>query len=491
MFIKLYNLQDKIIKGLSWSSSAQFFKQVIQFSVLVILAHLLTPKDFGLFSMIAVFTGFAELFNDIGLGAAIIQRSDLNNRHLNSVFWANLIIGISLTLITIFAAPNLSYFYNEPLLTTLTICLSVNFIINSLCIVQTSILQKQMYFRKLFCFEMIATILSSAISLLMAFSGYGVWSLVSQSIAYSLFYALSIWVFSTWRPKVLFDWNSLKELLGFGTNLFGFNVFNYWVRNMDKLLIGKSIGSSALGLYTRAYSLMLFPVSQISSILGRVMFPALSIIQKDINMTKKVYLSSTRIISLFAFPFMTVLFITAEPLILIIYGEKWKEATPIFQMLCIAGIGQTVGTTVGWIYTSQGRTDVMFRWGILSGIIYIISFFVGINWGAFGVASAYVITGYLILWYPAWAIPGKLINISFWKMLTNLSGTFFCTILMGIAMFVLKHFQNPQSSPLNQITVQFVFGTAVYYILIKSFRIQAYKDICSFLEKQKNIFKYF
>jgi O-antigen/teichoic acid export membrane protein len=484
----LENLRHRTITGLTWSGAAQFGRQIIQFVVSVILARLLTPNDFGLVSMIIVFTGFAELFSDVGFGAAIIQRAELDLRHLNSVFWTNVMIGILLTVITAFVAPFLSSFYNEPLLKNLAICISINFFINSLCIVQTALLQKQIDFRKLGYLEMLATIASGIVSVFMALSGFGVWSLIAQSITYALFSALMLWTFSAWRPEISFDWQALKGLLRFSTHLFGFNIFNYWVRNMDNLLIGKVIGSSALGIYSRAYSLMLLPVSQISTVMGRVMFPALSIIQKDIELTKRVYLNSTRIIALIAFPFMTALFITAEPLILLIYGGKWKEITPIFQILCITGMGQTVGTTIGWIYTSQGRTDLMFKWGIFSGIITILSFLVGIHWGAIGVATAYIISGYLILWYPAWTIPGRLINLRFGEMLKNLAGPFYCTMLMGTAMFLFR-FSIPSTWPhWSYLAVQFTFGTAIYYMLIKGFRIRAYEDVRLLLSEQRIIF---
>jgi O-antigen/teichoic acid export membrane protein len=473
----LKNLRHRTLTGLTWSGAAQIGRQIIQFVVSVLLARLLTPNDFGLFSMIIVFTGFAELFNDVGLGAAIIQRSDVNRQLLNSVFWTNVLIGILLTVITAFAAPFLSSFYNEPLLKNLTTWISINFFINSLCIVQTVLLQKRIDFRRLAYTEMLATIISGIISVSMALSGFGVWSLVAQSVTFAFFYALMLWTFSTWQPKLSFDWQALKGLLRFSTHLFGFNVFNYWVRNMDNLLIGKVIGSSALGIYSRAYSLMLLPVSQISTVMGRVMFPALSIIQKDTELTKKVYLNSTRIIALISFPFITALLITAEPLILLLYGEKWSEIIPIFRILCITGIGQTVGTTLGWIYTSQGRTDIMFKWGMLSGFIYIISFVIGIHWGIIGIATAYVLSGYLILWYPAWAIPGRLINLRFGEMLKNLAGPFYCTMLMGTTM-LLMHLVIPSTWPHGSyLAVQLPFGILVYYLCIKGFRLTAYNEL--------------
>ncbi len=470
------NLRNRTLSGLGWSGAAQVARQLVQFIISVILARLLSPEDFGLIGMIIVFTGFAGVFSELGLGAALIQKLDLDERHLNSVFWVNIGTGIILTGTVVGTAPLIASFYDEPALRSLTILIALNFIIGSFNVVQNALLNKNMDFRRLAQLEITAASLASIIGITMALTGFGVWSLVWQSLMLTTVSAVMMWWVSAWRPTFSFETGALKELLGFSSNLLGFNILNYWMRNLDNVLIGKFIGSSALGIYTRAYSLMLLPISQISGVVSRVMFPVLSTIQHDIERVKRVYLRSTRSIALVTFPLMIGLLVVAKPFIMTVYGDKWRDVIPILQIFCLVGMTQSIGTTVGWIYTSQGRTDIMLKWGIFSGIVRGIAFIVGLKWGVIGVALAYALSGYLILWYPGWAIPGRLINLRFTEMLKNLSGPFYCALAMG-ALICSLGFILPIGWPHWVCLVLLVaFGIAAYVLLIHFFKIRAYTE---------------
>jgi len=468
------NLRARTLSGLGWSGAAQVARQVLQFFIGVILARLLSPQEFGLIGMIIVFISFANLFSDLGLGAALIQKLDLEQRHLSSVFWVNIAAGIILTGIVVAAAPLIVTFYNEPALRVLTVVIALNFFIGSFNVVQNALLRKNMDFQRLARIEIAASFFAGVLAISMALLGLGVWSLVAQSLMFTAVSVLMMWQMSAWRPTLSLDIEALKELLGFSSNLLGFNLFNYWVRNFDNILIGKFIGSSALGIYARAYSLMLLPVSQISGVVSRVMFPALSIIQDDIERVKQIYLRSTRTIAFVTFPMMIGLLVVAKPFILSVYGDKWREVIPILQIFCLTGMGQSVGTTIGWIYTSQGRTDIMLKWGIFSGIVYIISFVIGLRWGVIGVAAAYVLSGYILLWYPAWTIPGRLINLRFSEMIKNLSGSFYCAVAMGVFVWTLGLFLPVSWPQWVYLAIQVPFGIMLYIAMMHIFKVRVY-----------------
>lgn len=478
------NLRNQTLSGLGWSGVAQVVRQLLQFIVSVILARLLSPEEFGLIGMIIVFTGFAGLFSELGLGAALIQKLDMDERHLNSVFWVNIGAGIILTGTIVGAAPLIASFYDEPALRPLTMLIALNFIIGSFNVVQNALLNKNMDFRRLAQIQITATSLAGIIGITMALTGFGVWSLVWQSLMLTTVSVVMMWWVSAWRPTLSFETGALKELLGFSSNLLGFHILNYWMRNLDNVLIGKFIGSSALGIYTRAYSLMLLPVSQISRVVSKVMFPALSTIQHDIERVKRIYLRSTRTIALVTFPLMIGLLVVAKPFIITVYGDKWREVIPILQIFCLTGIAQSIGTTVGWIYTSQGRTDIMLKWGIFSGIVRGIAFIIGLRWGVIGVAVAYVLSGYVILWYPSWTIPGRLINLRFSEMLRNLSTPFYCATAMGVLVWGLG-FLLPFGWPeWAYLALQVSFGALVYILLIHFFKVQAYIETLELLKEQ-------
>lgn len=478
------NLRSLTLSSLSWSGFSQIIRQILRFSISVVLARILTPQEFGLIGMIVVFTGFADLFNDMGLTAALVQKIDLEERHLNCVFWVNIATGILLTAIVAAAAPLIASFYNKPVLRLITIVIAFNFSIGSLKMVQSALFHKKMQFKRLAHIEIVSVFISGIATISLALAGFGVWSLVFQSLLMTLISVCMMWYLSDWRPS--FSWNpvALKELLSFSLNLLGFRFFNYWIRNFDNLLIGKFVGSLALGIYSRAYGLMLLPVSQISNVVTRVMFPVLSKIQNDTERVKRIYLRSTRIIALVTFPLMVGLFVVARPFILTVYGDKWVEVIPILQIFCFTGMIQSIGTTVGWIYTSQGRTDIMLKWGLCAGIVTVIAFIIGLRWGIIGVALAYVLSNYIILWYPSWAISGRLINLRFTEMLKNLSKTFFCAVAMGAGVWILG-FTLPSDWPhWSYLVIQMPFGILMYFVLISVFKLSAYLDLRELISEQ-------
>jgi O-antigen/teichoic acid export membrane protein len=481
------DLDSKIRIGVAWSGLAQVGGQLASLAITIVLTRLLLPEDFGLIAMVVVFSGFAAVFLDMGFGAALIQKLDLQQHHKNAVFWLNIIVGASITLLLAAAAPYIAAFYGVPALQPLTVAISVIFFINSFATVQIALLQKAMNFRTLAIAQLTGTVLSGLLAIYLAFSGFGVWSLVAMSITSAIIVVVVLWAIAPWRPDLSLRWDALRDLSKFSRNLVGFSVFNYWVRNGDNLLIGRYVGSAALGIYARSYTILLVPVWQISGIISSVMFPALSAIQQDMERVRETYLTSISIISLATFPMTLGLLVVSQSFVLALFGEKWAGMIPILQIFCILGTLQSVGTTVGWIYQSQGRTDIMFRWGLIAGTIYIISFVVGLRWGPVGVAVAYTVA-YLSTWYPGWSIPARLIDLNFLTMLKKLSPTFYVATAMAVAVWALGLIFPSSWSYVTRLAVQVLFGIIIYWGLLHLFKIEAYRTasnlVLKFLGKQ-------
>jgi len=478
------SLKQKTLSGILWSVIAQVARQAMQFIISVILARLLIPADFGLVGMVMVFTGFAGLFGDLGFGSALVQKAAIDDRHLSSVFWVNILTGLVLAVLIFMAAPLIAGFYNEPVLKPITMLISVSFVISSIGIVPASILRRSMDFRKLAFIDMVQIAFAGSIAIALALAGFGLWSLVWQLLISGMVSALLLGTICSWRPQLTFSGRAVKELLHFSSNLTGYNLFNYWARSLDNLLIGKFIGSAGLGIYTRAYSTMLMPISQVSTTVGQVMFPSLSTIQAEKIRVKKIYLNTLAMIALISFPMMMGLMVVADDFVFALFGQKWVEVIPILRILCLIGMLQSLVTTVGWIYTSQGRTDWLFRWGIVAGSAGIISFIAGVWVGSIrAVAICYAVANILLL-YHNFTIPGKLIGMTFAEVATRVSGILGCALTMGGLVFLLQGFLPAGLSPWMRLLTQVPFGIFIYTCLIHGFNLKAYADLKALLQEQ-------
>jgi len=409
----------------------------MQVLMLAILARLLTPGDFGLIAMVTVFSSFVAIFSSFGLTSAIVQKKEVSDETLSSTFWINLGLGALLTAVFSASAPLIAAFYSEPRLTPLVVFISTTFFIASFGNVQSALLTKRLNFKALAVISIAAVGVSGAISIALAFAGYGVWSLAWLTVLGAFVTVVFTWIYARWIPHLVLRRQHVKGLLGFGANLTGFSFVNYFARNADNLLIGKFLGATPLGFYNLAYNLLLFPLNNISSVIGSVMFPALSMIQHDKQKVRGAYVTANRYIAVVSFPLMTWLLVTAPQLVRVLFGPKWVSAIVLIQILALTGMIQSLITNVGWIYLSQGRTDTMFKWGIFATTIYLISFAVGLRWGVEGVAIAYTIASYSVA-YPAFAIPFRLIDLKVRHFSAQLQSIILATLALGLIALLVS-----------------------------------------------------
>jgi len=439
-------LKHQAASGVKWSTVSQVGRQGTQLVTTIILARLLSPSDFGLVGMAMVVIAFIGIFKDLGTSAAIIQRKEFSEDLLSSIFWVNVGFGTLAMIILFFGAPLSGLFYHEPRVDAILRVLSLTFFISGLSILQQALLERSLAFHTLAKVEISAVGCGAIVGIGMAFSGFGVWSLVFQSLTTVSVTTILLWIFSTWRPKWIFHWNEVKAVSSYSLNLTGFSVFNYFARNADYLLIGRYLGAQDLGYYILAYRILLFPLQNISSVIGRVMFPVYSSIQDDNIRFAKAYLKVATTIALISFPMILGILALASPFVLTIFGVKWQPVILLIMIFAPVGLLQSVGTTTGSIYTAKGRTDWMFRWGIGSGLFVIIASIIGLHWGIIGVATAYAIVTFSISYFN-FAITFRLINLKFswllgvlWKPLMNSLIMF--TAIIGFKMALLELLSN-------------------------------------------------
>jgi len=457
------SLKDSSISGIKWSAFSQMGSQAIQFFSTLILVRLLPPSDFGLMSMSTLIITFVILFKDMGTGAAVIQNRNLSKEALSSIYWFNVVLGLFATLLVYSTSPWVAEFFHEPKLILVLNLLSFTFLISGFGFIQKSLLERDLAFSQLAKLETAAVLVGAGVGIGMAFAGYGVWSLVFQSMTVTLLTTLFLLTFSAWRPKMIFKWADIQSIGKFSVNLSGFNFFNYFARNADDILIGRYLGAQDLGYYNLAYRLLLYPLRTISGVINRVMFSVYSQIQDDNARFRQAYLKIIAAIALVTFPLMLGLMVLAKPFVLTVFGAPWEPMIVLLIILAPLGMLQSIGTTVGSIYLAKGRTDWMFRWGVFSGSIIIIAFVIGLQWGLVGVAMAYATVG-IILTYPNFLIPFKLIDLPISELWIALRKPFLCALLMVIVILG-THFMLPESlTHLGLLAILVPLGILIYLL---------------------------
>ncbi|MFY7740319.1 MAG: MOP flippase family protein [Flavobacterium sp.] len=463
------NLKSKVKHGLKWTFVDQILSQIIFLVFGIFLARILTPSMFGIVGMITIFSNFAILFVDLGFSAALIQKKEVSKAHFSSVFWLNLGIGLLMYFLFYISAPFISKFYNQPELIQLIRIICLSFIITSFSSVQANILIKELQFKKKVIINWVAMLIGYLVAFIMAYRGYGVWSLVMMTLTTSFINTILYWIISKWIPLFIFEWKKIKELSNYGLNFFGDASVNYWSRNFDNFIIAKVLGSNDLGIYSRAYSLMLLPLKNITTIVTKVMFPAFSQKQDDIQLLKKYYLNIIQYIALITFPLMIGLSLVSKEFVLLFFGNKWSTMIPILSILSGLGAIQSIVSLNGLIYNSLGKVNIAFKVSIFSNIVLIIAFTIGVNYGIIGVSYSYLIASAL-LFIPIYKMAIKQLNVTLTEVFLVLKGVIVATLTMAIGIFLFNSFSN------LSLLIGFIVKIAIGFII--------YFSVLVFLEKE-------
>ena len=446
---------------MKWSAVSLLGRRGLSIVTTIILARLLLPSDFGLVAMAAVVIGFIELFQDLGTATAVIQRKDPSQALLASMFWLNVGFGLATMLVLYLASPLAGAFYREPRVTPIMQTLSLSFLLSGFSNLQKSLLERNLEFDKLARIEIGTALFATLVGITAAYLGHGAWSLVYQMLAGNLLATLLLWGASSWRPSWQFKWAEIRSVMGFSLNLTGASIFNYFARNADKFLIGRFLGSQDLGYYDLAYRLMLYPLQGISAVIGRVMFPLYSRMQDNDSQFGWIYLKVASAIALISFPLMLGMTALTRPFVLTLFGDAWTPVIPLLLILAPLGAVQSIATTVGSIYTAKGRTDWALWWTVGAGTLIVLSFALGLPWGVLGVTASYAIV-FLLLTYPAFAIPFRLIGLR----VRDLGGVLWRPAACSLAMYAVLAaavVASPQGVPgWLSLSLLIPLGAAIY-----------------------------
>jgi PST family polysaccharide transporter len=403
--------------------------------------------------MAVVITGFVTIFVDMGIGQALIQKQDATDEHYCSVFWLNIALGLGTMLLVAGFSPLIAWFYHQPQLQPVVAILSFNIIFSSLTVVQQSQLMKEMEFRKLAIRDMAAVSLAGVVGIELAHAGFGVWSLVAQSLTLSAVNAGMVWVLSSWRPKFIFSLDRVKDMVSFSAHMTGFNAVNYLARNVDKLLIGWFLGSEAVGLYFLAYKFMMLGVENISWVISKVMFPAFSKIQKDLDSVRRIFVQMVRSVALLTFPLMGWLFVLAPEIVRIFLGPHWLATIILIKIFCVCGMAQSLMVLGGTIYMSQGRPDIQWKMSVMNLILAVVSISLSLPGGLVTVTGVYSI--FHVIWFlVTLAVVSPLIKLDVRVLYRHVSFVFFLNAVWIVVIWGVKQ----RLTQGNDVFVVFMMG---------------------------------
>ena len=413
------SIKSKGIQAFIWDLLGKVGIHASSFIVMIFLARLLEPSDFGLIAMIMVIVGIATIFSDIGLGGALIQRRRVLQIHYSSVFFFNISAGLILTLLTFFSSTFIADFYNNTQLVPIVQVMSTLFVITSFHALQGVILRKELNYKLLTQVNLIASLSSGAIGVLLAFLGYGVWSLVAQILSRELITNMVIWKKTSWIPSLSFSFKALKQLWGYGFHMFLAGVIDTIYEKLDYMIIGKLFSPATLGFFHQAKQLNLFVIKYSSGSLMSVLFPVLSKIQKDIAHFRRVVIKSLGVICFVSFLLLGELYVTADELIVGLFGDKWEASVYYFKILALSGFSYPVSALMVNILSSRGKSKDFLKLEVYKKMIQSINLYVLYLYGIDVFLYGLIITSIL----------GTSLNI---KFASNEIGLSFITIVRPI-----------------------------------------------------------
>ena len=391
------DLKKRSLRSGAITLTSQGLQFVIQLASTMILARILSPADYGINAMAVTVTGFANMFSNLGLSAATVQRAEITHEQVTTLFWINAGIGLVITVIVASLAPVVALFYRVPDMRNVMLVLSTMFFISGLAVQHSALLTRQMRFLSLATINISSFLGGIIVAIVAAKSGFGYWSLIFNSIANIIISTVGMWIACRWIPGLPIRNVGIGNMIRFGADLVGFNVVNYFSRNLDNVLIGRYRGSEAIGLYSKAYQLLMMPITNLRDPMTNVAMPALSRLQHEPEQFKTYYLKCVSLLAVVSMPLVIFMFTCSDQLITLLLGSKWLGASGIFKILSVVALLQPVSSTGGMVIVSVGRSRDYFIIGAINAIIVSCSFVVGLAWGPKGVASAYALSSYLML----------------------------------------------------------------------------------------------
>lgn len=423
-----------------WTALQKYSTMFIQFISGIILARLLTPYDYGCIGMLSIFMVLAEAFIEGGFGSALIQKKQPTQEDYSTIFYWNLGVAVLMYAVLFVSAPAISRFYDIPLLCNVLRVQGLVLFIYAFNIVQRNQLRKKLNFKILSIVSVTTSIISLGVTIFMAYNGFGVWALVAQNLITAAIPAIVFWFFIKWRPIWTFSWQSFRDLFSFGLYMFLTHLVNTFCSRLTSLLIGKLYSPSILGYFSKAMGTENLASRSISSVMTQVTYPLYAQVQDDKEVMANMVKRMTMTISFITFPMMAVLMLTAKPIFVLLYSDKWLASVPYFQVLCLVGLSDCLQAVNTQTIAAIGKSKLMFQWTLVKRTVGLVFMVGGLFWfGMKGLLVGVVVYNWFC-YFVNIGLVSKHIGYSWNKQLYDLLPVTLVTILAAGISFVVGYF---------------------------------------------------
>ncbi|XQS16968.1 lipopolysaccharide biosynthesis protein [Citrobacter telavivensis] len=455
-------LKNKTVSGLKWSAFERIFSQGIQFILILVLAKLLGPKDFGLIGMLAIFIALGQVVVDSGFSSALIRKIDRTDVDYSTALYFNIIISCFIYVLLFIISPFIARFYQQPELELLTKVIGLSLIINSFTIVPRTILTVNMNFRSLAKASITSVIIGGCVALALAYYKFGVWSLAGQILVVATCNAILVNIIVKWMPSAKFSRNSFQYLFGFGGRLLISGILDTAYNNLYQIIIGKKFNASYVGQYTQANQISSIPAMTMTSIIQRVTYPLFSYIQHDSQKMEEYYLMTMKVASLFIFPIMAGIAIIAKPTIILLLGDQWLESAKIVFVLAMAYMLYPIHAINLNILQVKGRSDLFLKVEVIKKILGIAIIVVTMQYNIITMCIGFLIHSYLSLAINIY-FTKKITELGFWKQIKEIFPIWGIANASCLVAWVLAMYMTSRN--LNAILTMLVVAPTIYFAL--------------------------
>lgn len=465
------SLKKQALSGMIWAFAEQFGTQLVSFAISIILARLLLPTDFGTIALFGVVLGIAASLIDGGMASSLIRSKDVDEVDLSTVFWFNVGISVFLYLLIFFIAPFISDFYDLPILTSIIRVYTIVIIINALVVVQKTHFIKELNFKTAFKIQLPSLIVGGISGISFAYLGFGVWSLVYSALIQTSIFTCQHWVYSNWKPTLTFSKSKFKYHFNYGYKMTLSGLMDIIFKNVYTVIIAKLFSIQQLGFYNRADSLKQLPVSNLSNALNKVSFPLFAKISHDNVKLKEVYKKLMKVVIFIIAPILSIMVVSAEPLIRFLLTDKWLPAVPYFQILSFAGLLYPIHAYNLNVLKVKGRSDLFLKLEIVKKAVFIVTIFVSFRFGIYGLLWGQCFTS-TVAFFINTHYTGKILNYGSWQQLIDLVPSILMATTIGLVIYLLDSYYFINLIDIARVTVLafiyvILYGSMAYVLRFK------------------------
>lgn len=472
------NENKTVFSNFIWRFAERCGAQLVTFIVSIVLARLLAPEVFGKVALITIFTTIMQVFVDSGLGTALIQKKNADDLDFSSVFYFNFVVCIILYMGMFVAAPLIAKFYNDLSLIPIIRVISLTIVISGVKGIQQSYVSRNMMFKRFFYSTLGGTIFSAFFGIGLAYTGFGVWAIVGQQLSNTAIDTLILWITVKWRPKKMFSWNRLKNLLSFGWKMLASCLLDTIYNNVRSLIIGKMYSSSDLAYYNQGNQFPNVIVNNINTSIDSVLFPTLAKEQEDKervkNMTRRAIKTSTYVMA----PLMMGLAFCAKPVVQIVLTEKWLPCVPFLQIFCITYMFQPIHTSNLNAIKAMGRSDLFLKLEIAKKIVGVTVLIFTMWFGVMVMAYSLLLTNVMGMIINSWP-NRKLLNYSFKEQMIDIFPSIALALIMGAGVSIADKFG---FSSLLTLLIQVPAGALIYLIGSKLLHLDSFEYLLEIIK---------